>query len=111
LVAAGKWKSWHRKLALLLEIDRKIWGENGGDTAAGEGENVEGENVGEKDIWRCAFWLTRNLEENDLPRWKGTDVRRTRVSRLAFLQFIRHWTGLLRFVTSVIWVFFFLLGN
>jgi hypothetical protein len=49
----GKWKRWHRKLALLLEIGRKIWGENGGDTAAGErdfreGENVEGENVGGK---------------------------------------------------------------
>jgi len=49
----GKWKRWHRKLALLLEIGRKIWGEKGGETAAGErdfreGENVEGENVGGK---------------------------------------------------------------
>jgi hypothetical protein len=66
----GKWKSWHRKLAPLLEIGRKIWGENGGDTAAGGspemGKEISGKEKmwrekmwGENVFWRCEYWLTR----------------------------------------------------
>jgi hypothetical protein len=96
LVAAGKWKM--EKLAPLLEIGRKIWGENGGDTAAGGLPEMGKEISGKEKMWREKMWgemsfgavnigwpeWLSNLGGNVLPRWKETDVRRKRVSRLAF---------------------------
>jgi hypothetical protein len=68
----GKWRRY------------RCWGIAGnGEGDFREGENVEGENVGGNVFWCCEYWLS-NLGGNVLPRWKETDVRRKRVSRLAF---------------------------